>query len=65
MLIAKPAAGLKAQWLNHAGFRADPNLLLHGGEWNNTADAISEISVVASAGNFAAGTSILLEGLST
>lgn len=32
------------------------------GEWSNTSDLISSIAVLASAGNFAAGTRLLVEG---
>lgn len=67
LIIAKPAAGVKAQVVsragNNAGVGANVILELVGGEWNNTADAISRIDVLASSNNFAAGTSILLEGL--
>ena len=67
VLISKPAAGVKAQVVsragNNAGVGANVILELVGGEWNNTADAISRIDVLASANNFEAGTSILLEGL--
>ena len=31
--------------------------------WNNTADLINRIDIIASAGNFAAGTVVVLEGL--
>ena len=63
MIVAKPAAGVKAQTVSQAGFNASPVLALIGGEWNNTADLISSITLTKSSGNFAAGTSILLEGL--
>jgi hypothetical protein len=63
VLIAKPAAGVKAQVLSQSGVNTSPSLLLAGDEWDNTADLISRIDVIASSNNFAAGTSILLEGL--
>ena len=65
LLIAKPAAGVKAQGILQSG-QGDTtaiNLNLNGGEWDNTADLISSITINKSSGNFAAGTSILLEGL--
>lgn len=65
MLVAKPAAGVKAQTVSQAGFNASPILGLVGGEWNNTADAIFAITLTKSSGNFAAGTTVLLEGLAT
>lgn len=63
LLVTKPSASMKAQMTVLAGMQPSPVLSLYGGEWNNTADALSRIDVLASAGNFAAGTSILLEGL--
>ena len=63
LLIAKPASGVKAQVTALNGVNASPSLLLAGGEWNNTADLINRIDVLASSNNFAAGTSLLLEGL--
>jgi hypothetical protein len=45
------------------GTNAAPNLFLHGSEWNNTTDSLTSISILKSLGNFAVGTSILLEGL--
>ena len=62
-LIAKPSASVPAQSVSLAGNDASPDLSLIGGEWNNTADAISSISIQGSSGNLAAGTSVLLEGL--
>ena len=62
-LISKPAAGVKAQVTVQAGQDTSPVLILVGGEWDNTADLISRIDVLASSNNFAAGTSLLLEGL--
>lgn len=65
VLIAKPSASVKGQLTIHSGY--DPAALmtmeLWGVEWNNTADLISRIDVIASSNNFAAGTSVLLEGL--
>jgi len=64
-LIAKPAAGVKAQATAHVGFtQTSVAMELEGAEWNNTADLITRIDVIALSNNFAAGTSILLEGLS-
>ena len=63
-IIAKPAAGVEAQIVSQAGYNTTIVLALAGSEWNNTADLISRIDVIASSNNFAAGTSILLEGLS-
>jgi len=64
LLIAKPAAGVKGQVLALNGINTSNLLVLAGGEWSNTADLINRIDVIASSNNFAAGTSILLEGLS-
>ena len=60
-IFAKPSAGVKAQAVGQMGFNASPVLALTGGEWNNTADLISRIDVLASSNNFAAGTSIRLD----
>jgi len=68
LIIAKPGTSLKAQTLAHLGIHqegANPVLELQGGEWNNTAAALSAISFLKSSGSFAANTSILVEGLST
>ena len=64
VLVAKPAAGVKGQVVYSHGYNASPSLILGGAEWNNTADLISRIDVIALSNTFAAGTSILLEGLS-
>lgn len=63
VLIAKPAAGVPAQVIGLAGLNASPQLTLVGGEWGNTSDAISSVSLVSNVGDFAADTSALLEGL--
>lgn len=68
-LIAKPAAGVKAQALGHSNYPSDTpanttgELNLMGGEWNNTADALNRIDVLNGSGDFAIGSSFLLEGL--
>jgi len=68
-LIAKPAAGVKAQTIGQSNYPAgNPanttgELNLIGGEWNNTADEVTSVAVVSSSGNFAAGTTVLLEGM--
>lgn len=63
MLIAKPAAGLKAQVVTAGGNDAAPELSLTGAEWANTSDALTSITLFPSSGDFAAGSSFLLEGL--
>lgn len=63
ILVAKPAASLKAQVTWQHGVAVSPSLGLLGGEWNNTSELIDEITLLSSSANFAAGTSILLEGL--
>lgn len=63
ILIAKPAAGVKAQVIVLSGVNASPALAAIGAEWNNTADEITSVQILSSGGNLAAGTSILLEGL--
>jgi len=69
MIVAKPAAGLKAQVLWPVGQQksdgSNPLLSLIGGEWNNTSDALTSITFSAHALNFAIGTSIMVEGLAT
>ena len=66
VLISKPAAGVKGQVVSQVGYDAPVSvgMQLIGGEWNNVADLISRIDVIASSNNFAAGTSLTLEGLS-
>ena len=63
VIIARPSTGVKPQVIANGGNDASPELGLIGAEWDNTADTISSISLVPSANSFAAGTSILLEGL--
>ena len=63
MIIAKPSSSLKAQTIEQAGVNTSPSLSLIGNEWDNTSDSITSLSIISSAGNFAAGTSVLLEGL--
>ena len=66
VIIAKPAAGVKAQVISQAGEDSSSiSLALTGGEWSNVADLITRIDVVVNGGgsNFAAGSSFLLEGL--
>jgi len=66
-IVAKPAAGVKAQIVGQSGYDAtavaSPLLELFGGEWNNTADEVTAVAVVATT-NFDTGSSFLLEGLS-
>jgi len=68
IVIAKQVAGSPAMvlWdqvmLDNAGTPA-MNKFNIAGIWNNTADLISRIDLVASAGNFAAGTVVVLEGV--
>lgn len=62
-LIAKPSATQPAQVVLQSGVNASPALALAGGEWDNVADLISRIDVLASSNNLAAGTSLMLEGL--
>ena len=63
VIIARPSTGVKPQVIANGGNDASPELGLIGAEWGNTADTISSISLVPSPNSFAAGTSILLEGL--
>lgn len=62
-IIAKPAVGVPAQVVGVSGLDAAPELQLYGAGWDNTADAISSITILNTSGDFAAGTSALLEGL--
>lgn len=62
-IVAKPTAGVKGQLTVQTGLNASPVLVLTGSEWNNTADLISRIDVVALADNVASGTSIALFGV--
>lgn len=67
IVVAKQVAGSPAMvlWdqvmLDNAGTPA-MNKFNIAGRWNNTADLISRIDLIASAGNFAAGTVVVLEG---
>lgn len=63
IILAKPSASVKGQLLNQFGNNASPVLVLNGYEWNNTADGVTALSIIAETNNFAAGTSFLLEGL--
>lgn len=65
VLIAKPSASVPAQVVSAQGSNALPDLGLVGGQWGNTAASITSIEVMVSggSGNFAAGSSFLLEGL--
>ena len=62
-IVAKPASGVKAQMVGFAGQNASPSLTLDGAEWDNTADEVTSVALVASSNSFAAGSSFLLEGL--
>jgi len=67
LIVAKPAAGVKAQVVSQAGVETTApgiGLSLIGGEWNNTAAEITSVALVASSNNFDTGSSLLLEGLS-
>ena len=70
-LIAKPSATVKAQAIGMSNYPAGTpgntsgELNLIGGEWANTADAISRIDVLNGSGDFAIGSTFLLEGLAT
>ena len=66
ILVAKPSASVKAQAIAQVGYQGSGDvirLVLDGGEWDNTSDALTRIDIIASANNFAAGTSLMLEGL--
>lgn len=63
-LIAKPSASVKGQAVLQGGHNASPIVELLGGEWNDTSEVIDEIALSPSNNNFAAGTSVMLEGLS-
>jgi hypothetical protein len=59
--IAKQLAGSPAMVVGDRYNDAGIWLRHHGARWNNTADLISRIDLIASAGNFAAGTVVVLE----
>lgn len=60
--ITKPLATTPAfvSWFSNV--RAASTIASVGGSWNNAADLISRIDVIAGADNFAAGTTVMLEG---
>ena len=64
-IISKPSASVKAQVVEGMGyeFSSGDATAVNAGEWGNTPDSITSLSVIASVGSFAAGTSFLLEGL--
>lgn len=61
--VSKPLAGIPARaTLTMASLDSSILYRAVSGEWSNTADLISSIDLSLSAGNFAAGTRILVEG---
>lgn len=64
--IAKQVTGSAAMVVGAATF-ADTTPALdidrRAGRWNNTTDLISRIDLISGSGNFAAGTTVVLEGL--
>lgn len=62
--ISKPLTTTPARVIYPCSYIAGGSVVLDEvvGEWNNTADAISSISVLSSSGNFAANTRCTLEG---
>lgn len=65
--VEKPLASTPARTVGSTSLFADLTtdavaLTEVSGEWSNTADLISSVAIVASAGNFAAGTRLLVEG---
>lgn len=64
-IVAKPSASVVGQAISQAGLDSAPELALVGAEWDETAAALTQIVLLSSSGNFATGTSVLLEGLST
>jgi len=66
VIVAKPAAGVKGQTIAQTSLEDSANIVMdvNGAEWDNTADVISSMVLTKSSGNFAAGTTFLLEGLS-
>jgi hypothetical protein len=63
--IAKPLTSTPARTTSSAAFMGAGPAIFFGavvGEWNNAADLISSIAVLASAGDFAIGTRAVLEG---
>lgn len=62
--ISKPLATTPARYTSSKAYISSEGVEYESqaGEWNNTADLISSITLFASSGNFAAGTRVLLEG---
>ena len=58
-LAGSPAMGI----IESAGARTDIERASFAGIWSNTADLISRIDLIASAGNFAAGSVVVLEAV--
>jgi len=67
IVIGKTVAGSAAMLLSKGTYYHTTTPALNyeatAGRWNNTADLISRIDLIASAGNFAAGTVCVLEGV--
>lgn len=60
---SKPLATVPARATYQLSYISSAQLYeADAGQWNNTADLISSISILPSAGNFAAGTRAVLEG---
>lgn len=65
IVISKPLATTWALTSGTGSYMdVSPNMhsQVTGGRWENTADLISRIDVIASSNNFAAGTTVMLEG---
>ena len=64
ILVVKTTAAARAQVIQTGGMLAPASIRLEliGGEWNNTADLLSRIDILPSAGNLDANTAITLWG---
>ena len=64
ILVVKTTAAAKAQVIQTGGMLAPASIRLEliGGEWNNTADLLSRIDILPSAGNLDTNTAITLWG---
>jgi len=63
--VEKPAAGVPARVTAKYAYMIEASGVAHlsaSAEWNNTANLIDEIIVLASATNFATGTRLVIEG---
>lgn len=63
IVIAKQLAASTAMMLSRMFMGSAQILDSKAGRWNNTADLISRIDLLSSSGNFAAGTTVVLEAM--